>query len=422
MSYIIRNATLIQAGNPYHNKQVDIHIRNGIIQEIDTAISVGGAQEISGEELYVSSGWTDLCTGLTDPGFEHKDDLNGLLNTAASGGFTTIVPLPNSHPKITDKASVSYLVNGAEGHLVSMQPTGVIENPNSPHNLAELYDMFQAGAVAFTNADDALSNGLLKKALLYTKPFGALIISHPLDKTLDHGGMVHESEHTVTTGLKTTPSIAEYICLSQQLEVAQYCDSPIHFSCISAAESVELIRKAKKKGVPVTCDVSIFNLCFTDKQVLSFDENFKVCPPLRSEEDRKALVAGIVDGTIDAISSNHAPQNLEGKAVEFDHAANGVLSQQLVYSWYQKYLSDAISLDQFIASLTMGPKHILGYSQTPIEKGVEADLTIFDAAKQWTFDESTSNSTSTNSHEWGKKQHGQVKGVFNNKLAILNSK
>jgi len=419
MPYIIRQATLIQKENSHHHSKVDILIMNGIIEKIAKAISDSDAEVISGDDLYVSSGWIDMRVGLTDPGNEHKDAMANLLDTAAFGGFTSILPLPNSNPKIADKSAVSYLINSSKDHLVTVMPTGVIEDPNNKNDLAEMYDMYESGAVAFTNGDEEVSNGLLKKALLYTKPFNGIILSHPSDKSLEHGGVVHESSVTVATGLKMSPSIAEYVSLNEQLEVAKYCDTSIHFSCISTAESVEIIRKAKDSGQQVTCDVSIFNLCFTDEELLQFDENFKVYPPLRSESDRIALVQGVLDGTIDAISSNHSPQNLEAKAVEFDYAETGVLSQQFVFSWYTKYLSQDIPLDTFVSCLTQGPSSILNQSMNQIEDGAQANLTIFDASKKWNLNSSNNTSKSSNTHEWEKGQKGKVVGVFNNNCVKL---
>jgi dihydroorotase len=419
MPYIISQATLIQKENSLHNSKVDILIEKGIIKKIAKKIVESDATEIKGDNLHVSSGWIDMRAGLTDPGYEHKDTINNLLDTAAFGGFTSILTLPNTKPSISDKSSISYLINSSKNHLVNIMPTGVIEDPSSKNNLAEMFDMHESGAIAFTNGDEEVSNGLLKKALLYTKPFNGTIISHPSDKSLEHGGVVHESSVMVNTGLKMSPSISEYISLNEQVEVAKYCNAKIHFSCISTAESVEIIRQAKDSGQQVTCDVSILNLCFTDEELLEFDENFKVYPPLRSESDRIALVQGIIDGTIDAISSNHSPQNIESKAVEFDYAEAGVLCQQFVFSWYTKYLSEDIPIDIFISCLTERPSSVLNQSLDTVEEGLEANLTIFDFNKIWQLNQSNNTSKSTNTHEWEKEQKGKVVGVFSNNCVKL---
>jgi dihydroorotase len=413
-TYLIRNATLIQEGNPLHGKSIDILISDGRIQEMGLELKAE-ATVIAGQDLWVTAGWVDMRCHLSDPGNEHKDTLEKTLNTAAAGGFTSLVTLPHSEPSISDKSGVNYIVKSSQNHLVDVQPTGVLSDAKHAENLAELYDMSLAGAVAFTNGDGAVSNGLLKKALLYTKPFGAKVITHPSDKSIEQGGSVNESETTVHTGLKTSPPIAEFISVREQIEVARYCDAAVHFSCVSTAESIDHIRQAKKEGLAVTCDVNIFNLCFTDKEVLSFDENFKLYPPLRSEKDRKALVRGVNDGVIDAICSNHNPQNIESKQVEFDYADTGALSLQLVLPWYLKYLANDMSKETFVNALTNGPRNVLGLSTEAISKGASANLTIADTRHEWIFNAETNHSSSKNTHEWRQEQKGRVVRVFNNK-------
>ncbi|MGB0850771.1 MAG: dihydroorotase [Bacteroidia bacterium] len=413
-SYIIRNALFLQKGHANHNQRVDVLVQEGVVQEIGKGIS-SDAQELKGEEIVVSGGWIDMRCHLTDPGLEHKDTLGTLLDTAAAGGYTSLVTLPNSNPPISDKSSVSYLKSRSENHLVSVLPTGKLASEENNENLAELFDMFNAGAIAFTNGDEAVSNGLLKKALLYAKPFGAKIVTRPSDKSLENGGLVNESPDTIHTGLKTNPSLSESLSVREQIAVAEYCDAAIHLSCISTKESVALVREAKKNGVNVSCDAAIHNLCFTDKEVLSFDENFKVYPPLRSISDQQSLIEAINDGTIDAISSNHTSHNIESKQVEFDYADFGSLSLQLVLPWYEKFLADSISVERFVECVTFGPCNLLGVGASDIEVGNEANLTVFDRAQEWTFDRSTNFSLSKNSHEWKQVQRGRVVAVFNNK-------
>jgi len=412
-SYLIRNATLLEKGHSLHSEKIDILIVNGKIAELGKSIK-SDVVLIEGEDLIVSSGWIDLRCHLSDPGNEHKDSLGDTLNSAAAGGFTTLVTLPHSEPAIENKSSVNYLVKSAQDHIVDLMPTGVLSSSENYENLAELYDMYNAGSVAFTNGDNAVSNGLLKKALLYTKPFGAIVISHASDKSLEQKGVVNESETTIHTGLKTSSSLAEYISVREQIEVAKYCDAPLHFSCISTKESVALIKQAKKEGAKITCDVAIASLCFTDKEILSFDENFKLYPPLRTEKDRKALIKGLNDGTIDAICSNHCPQNIESKLVEFDYADFGSLSLQLMLSWYLKHLASDISMELFVSSLTSGPGNVLENVSSTVNKGDSANLIVVDMKAKWTFDASTNKSSSKNSHEWKKEQVGKVIAVFNN--------
>lgn len=418
-SYLIRNAKLIETDHKFHLKKVDVLVTSGVIQAIGANLQSDDAAIIKGKELVVTNGWVDMRCHLTDPGNEHKDTLQSLMETAASGGFTKLVTLPNSEPAVADKSGVKYLQQASEYHLVDLKPTGVLSSAER-ENLAELYDMYGAGAIAFTNGDASVSNGLLKKALLYTKPFGTRIITHPSDKSLEQHGLVNESANTLHTGLKTSSSLAEYLNVQEQIEVAKYCDAALHFSAISAAESVDLIRRAKKEGLKITCDVAIANLCFTDEEVLSFEENFKLYPPLRTEKDRQALIAGVNDGTIDVICSNHCPQNIENKEVEFDYADFGALSLQMVYAWYTKYLQKDLALSKFVEKLTTGPNICLQEKSSTIEVGQEANITVLDQATNWVFDASTNHSVSKNTHEWNKELSGKIVAVFNNKQVIEN--
>lgn len=411
-SYLIRQATILQKGHSLHEKKVDVLLTNGFIEQIGQNLKAD-AIEIRGKNLWLTAGWVDMRCHLSDPGNEHKDSLINMLDTAASGGFTGILTLPHSVPEISDKSGVNYLRRASNDHLVDLHISGVLSDVKQPENLAELYDMHLAGAVAFTNGDQSVSNGLLKKALLYTKSFGARVVTHPSDKSIEQGGCVNESENTIHTGLKTSPALAEYVSVREQIEVARYCGAAVHFSCISAAESVQLIHQAKKEGLPITCDVSIFNLCFTDEEVLGFDENFKLYPPLRSEKDKKALIDGVNDGTIDAICSNHHPQNIESKQVEFDYADTGALSLQLMLPWYIKYLSATMQKTTFIAAVTSGPRSILGLSQVSLQEKSAANLTVIDIDEVWTLDKNTNQSASKNTHEWGLVQKGRVVATFN---------
>jgi dihydroorotase len=417
-SYLIRNAILLNEGHTHHSQKVDILITEGKIVKIGKEIKAE-ATIIEGAELYVSAGWTDLRCHLTDPGHEQKDTIDTLLDTAAAGGFTRVVTLPDSDPAITDKSRVNYLKNSSVNHLVDLLPAGMLSASSQADNLAELFDMHQAGAVAFTNGDADMSNGLLKKALLYTKPFGARVITHPSDKSLEQGGTVNESENTIHTGLRTSSSLAEYVRVSEQIEIAKYCDAHLHLSALSCKESVDLVKQAKKDGVNITCDVAIANLCFTDKEVLSFDENFKLYPPLRTEQDRKALVKGVIDGTVDAISSNHTPQNIEQKQMEFDYAEYGSLALQQLYAWYAEYLAEDMSAEQFVKAVTQGPDTALGMEHHTLQVGDLANLTVVDKNAEWVLDSTANKSLSKNTHTWNTKLTGKVKAIFHRKKVNL---
>ncbi|MBR9859316.1 amidohydrolase family protein [bacterium] len=416
---LIKKATILQPGHSRHLKKSDLLISNGKIAKIAASIKED-VKTIEGKDLYVSAGWMDLRTHLTDPGLEHKDDLQRLCETAAAGGFTAICTLPDSDPSIDSKSGIEYLRNRNSNQLTQILPMGALSVQTKGENLAELYDMHQSGAVAFTDADHMVNSGLLRKALMYTKPFKGLIVSFPMDMSIHHEGQVNESENTVTTGLKLSPALAEYTCVKQQLDIAEYCEAPIHFSGISTKESVNLIKEARKKGQEVTCDVSIFNLCLTDEVAERFDSNLKLMPLLRTDKDRKALIKGLKDGVIDAICSNHHPQNVELKKVEFDYADFGSLSHQSFLPMMLE-LEKEVGLELLIEKITRGPRSIIGNEEIAIEEGKAATLTVFDSSQDWEYNSKTNKSLSSNSYLLNQTLRGKVVAVCNNNKLNLYS-
>lgn len=417
-TFTIKNARLVHPGHSLHLQNINLVLVDGKIKQVGLDIPPEG-EVVTGDQLVVTAGWCDLKTHLTDPGNEHKDTIGSLLNSAASGGYTSIATTPNTEPPIADKSSVNYVLKSAEHHMVNLHPMGRIAAVNESENLAELYDMYQSGAIAFSNGESEMSGGLLLKALRYTKPFKAPIVVQALDHSIHKGGVVNESENTIHTGLKASPALAEHIAVKQYLEIARYCNAPIHFTSISTAESVDLIKAAQQEGLAVTCDVTIFNLCFTDNEVLSFNENFKLNPLLRTEKDRRALLEGLKTGVIQAISSNHHPQNEESKQVEFDYADTGALSLQFVMAWYYQYLQHDLELEVFVKALTSGPRKVLGLPEVQIEEGQVANLAVFDTDKNWQFNEESNMSISKNTHLWQQEVKGKAIAVFNNRKHSL---
>lgn len=416
--FLIKNATLIQEGHPRHLKKSDILISDGKISSIAAKLEAN-AERIEGNSLMVSAGWHDMRAHLSDPGFEHKESLKQLCDAAAAGGFTSISTLPNAYPVVDNKSTLQYVLNSSKTALTSVHPYGAVSEGAKGSDLAELFDMSNHGAVAFTDGDETLSSGLLRKALLYVKSFNGLVISFPMDRSLHHDGQINESEESVHTGLKASPALAEYSCLKQQLDILEYTGGRMHVSGISTKESVELIKQAKKKGLQLSCDVPLYNLCYTDKEVCNFNSNFKLMPLLRSEKDRKALIKGVQDGTIDAISSNHHAQNIELKRVEFDYASNGAISIQTFYSVYRDKLSKDLDEETFIRAIASKPRAILGLETQAIAEGVKANLVVIDKNAKWNFDAKSNKSGSTNGHLYNTEVHGKVVAVFNNNKVNL---
>ncbi len=406
-SLLIKNATIIHPGHSRHLKKSDLLIKKGKIEKIAASIN-DKATELKGDSLYLSVGWHDMRTHLSDPGLEHKESIHQLANTAARGGYTSFSTLPNTLPVMDNKGGIQYAINSNKGAASQVFPYGTVSEAGAGKDLAELYDMHQNGAIAFTDGDLSMNSGLLQKALLYVQAFNGLIISFAIDPSLHRDGQINESAETVKTGLRTSPSLAEYSCIKQQLDILEYTGGRLHFSCISSAESVNLIKQAKKKGLNVSCDVGIYNLCFTDREASTFDSNFKLLPPLRTEKDRKTLIKGVNEGTIDAVVSNHHAQNAEVKNVEFDYADFGAFDLSLVSSLYEMHLSQEIDRTSFVMACSSNPRKILGLEQKEIKVGAVADLCVWDSESKWSPQNAHKGSEARNSHLWKKEVHGKV--------------
>src|SRR6195952_5988245 len=332
MNLLIKSVTIIDPNSPYNRQVADVLIENGIIIKIAPGLEAG-AEMIEAKGKYLSPGFFDLNCNIGELGLETKEDLKTGTLAAAAGGFTGLALMPNTVPPVHSKAEIEYLLNRAKGNLVDVYPLGALSHKREGKGLAELYDMFLSGAKAFTDGNHPVQDaGLMERSLLYTKGFGALIMSYPEDTAIAGKAKVHEGEMSTLLGMKGIPSLAEELMIARDLYLAEYTESKIHFSTISTVRSVELIRDAKKKGLRVTCDVAVHHLLLTDEALMGFDSQYKVKPPLRTKKDVSALIKGLKDGTIDAIVTQHTPHEVEFKDVEFEMAEYGIIALQTAFS------------------------------------------------------------------------------------------
>jgi dihydroorotase len=289
---------------------------------------------------------------------------------------------------------------------------GCISQNREGKDLAELYDMRLAGAVAFSDGTRPVTeSGLMSRALLYAKGFDGLVFSYPEDSSIAGKGKMNEGEMSTYLGMKGLPALAEEVHISRDLYLAEYNDCPVHFSTISSANSVELIRKAKRRGLRVSCDVTAHHLVLTDEALQGFDSNFKVKPPLRTAGDVSALRAGLVDGTIDAIVSQHTPHEIEFKDVEFEIASFGVIGLQTVLPLA---LEAGLSAEALVEKLAINPRKILNLPVPEIEVGEQANVVLFDTENEWVFDASSNKSKSANSPFLNSTLKGKVMLACNN--------
>ncbi len=407
----LKNCTLHHVGHPLHSKKISLEVRDGIISQMGESI-ISTATEVI-ENAHISAGWFDMRVSFCDPGNEHKEDLISGANAAAAGGFTGVATLPNTLPVADNKSQIEYQKSKSPNLPIDIYPMGALSVGLQGKDMAELYDMFKSGAIAFTDGDKAhTDSGLLMRCLQYAKVFGAPIIVMANDEELSRGGKMHEGVVSVNLGLKGIPDIAETAQIQKCLEIVRYTAGKLHFSKVSTPQGIQLIAKAKAEGLQVTADISIQHLIYTDEALESFDTHYKLVPPLRPQSYIDAMIAAVNNGTIDCIVSDHKPENIENKAVEFDYAASGCIGTQTLYSAYQTYLADKISLNIFVKAVSNNPRSILNLPAIQIEQGSPGNLTIFDPTKKWIYTKENNLSKSYNTPFDNTEFTGQVLKVI----------
>jgi dihydroorotase len=409
---LVKKATFICPGEKFHLKKKDLLITDGRIEKIGDNLELPKkAHLIDQKHTYVSAGWVELFSDFCDPGYEYKEDLASGAAAAAAGGFTDVCLIPNTLPVTQHKAGVDYIRRKSK--LVTLHPLGALSNQLQGKDLAEMYDMKLAGAIAFTDGLHSVqSSGLLLKALQYIKSFDGVIIEMPEDISLAKQGLMHEGEVSTRLGMQGKPAIAESILIQRDLQLLQYTDSKIHFSGISTKAGVDLIRQAKKQKLKVSCSVTPYHLLYTDKQLESYNAIYKINPPLRSEIDRQALIKGVEDGTIDCIATHHFPQDWDAKHLEFEYAKAGMIGLQTTLPLLLQ-VSENISIDRWVSMLTDAPRYILSLPKPKIAAGEMACLTIFSTEKTWTYNAESNLSRSANSPVFDTSLKGKVLAIVN---------
>ncbi len=386
MKILLKQAKIIDPSSSFNNEQKDILIEKGQIVEIKDQIKEDKKYTIiQSSDLHVSKGWIDLKAHFCDPGQEYKETLESGLEKAAKGGFTRVGVLPSTTPVMDQRISIDSLYRKAAKNLTGVIPMGCLSKQMEGKELAELYDMQIAGAALFT--DDRLSTdaAVLSNALMYAQNFEGKIVVSLGNSSLSKNIQVNEGEASLKTGLKGDPIISEIIEIERHLRVLEYSGGSLHISGVSTKHGATLIAKAKKKGLSVTAEAHVMNLCFDESEVLEFNTRFKTLPPLRNKKDTKSLVKLLSEGAIDCVVSNHRPTDEDEKEVDFENATFGAPHVQTLFSAMNT--NTQLKLNELISILSDRPANIIGITTRPIEKNSVADITIFDPNEN--FDAST---------------------------------
>lgn len=422
MKYLLKNLQIIDP--TLHINQIsDIIIENGIIKKIAENINPSDdVKTIEFEKTICTLGFFDMHVHLREPGYEQAETIKTGSDAAAEGGFTAIACMPNTNPTIDTSEVVESILKKSENHIVNVFPIGAVTKGRKGESLSPIYEMHESGAVGFSDDGVAVKTAnMVKLALEYSKLIGTPLIEHCEDESL-FGGSINEGTISTELGLPPIPSVAEELTIARDILLAEYTQGKLHIAHISTKNSVDLVRNAKAKGLNVTAEVTPHHFSLTENSLRSYDTNYKMNPPLRTEEDVEAIIEGLIDGTIDVIASDHAPHAQEDKEVEFVQAPNGIigLETEVGLALSELYNKKKLSIEQIIEKLAINPRQILNIEIPQIKIGNKAEFTFLIPDKIWAVNLSQSKSKSKNSPFDKKLLTGKAIGIFNNSKLYLN--
>lgn len=418
MNILIKSATIIDSKSEFHNSTQDILIENGLIAKISNNITKPeNTEEIKFDNLHISQGWFDSSVNFGEPGFEERETISNGLKTAAASGFTAVAMNANTNPVIDSNSNITFVNSKALNSPVTLLPVGALTMGSKGEDLAELFDMHTAGAAAFYDYKKPINNpNLMKIALQYASNFDGLVCSYPQENKISGLGVMNENITSTKLGLKGNPALAEELQIARDLFLLEYTGGKLHIPTISTAKSIELIREAKNKKLNITCSVAVHNLYFKDEALTDFNTLFKVLPPLRTQKDIDALIEAVKDSTIDMVTSDHSPIDIEQKKIEFDHAEYGSIGLESMFG----VLQNSFTLKKTIDILTRG-KSRFGLNNIPINIGNHLNVTLFNPDTKYTFSKNDIISKSKNAIFENETLKGKVYGIISNNKVALNS-
>jgi len=375
-------------------------IKNGQIDGIHDQLPDGyKGEQLNGDGCVLMPGWFDMHVHLREPGREDEETLQTGSFAAANGGFTGVACMPNTQPAIDSQEVINYILERTENNLVDVHPVAAITCGRQGEQLAPIAEMAEAGAVAISDDGSPLMNAeLMRRALEYSKMFELPILGHEEDANLSKNRHMHEGFYSTKLGIAGIPAISEEVFIARDIMLTAYTGGRFHVCHISTKDGVDLVRQAKAKGLPVTCEVTPHHFTLTDKVVESYDTNTKMSPPLRSDEDRQALLEGLKDGTIDVIATDHAPHSIEEKEAEYIYAPFGITGLETAVGLIISQLveQDVLGVQDLYNKCVANPRKILKLAIPKIARGETANLTLFNPGVTWKFKDIRSFSKSQN--------------------------
>lgn len=408
MDILIKNGYLIDPESGREGKY-DILISKGLISKISKSIKSKGGKVIDAKGKIIFPGLVDLHCHLREPGREDEETILSGSLSAVSGGFTTICCMPNTSPPLDNKVSVRFIYDRAKEAYCEVLPVGAITIGREGSLLAPYGEMIEEGAVAFSDDGNCIMDSLvMRRALEYTKLHGKPVISHSEDENLKKNGVMNEGALSTKMGLRGIPGQAEEIMVARDIFISNLTGGKLHLAHLTTENSIKLVKDAKKRNKNISCEVTVHHLLLTEQAVEGYNPNAKVSPPLRTEKDRKALIEGLKDGTIDCIVTDHAPHTEEEKDMGFEHAPFGMIGFETALALSMKLVEEGVELKKIIEKFTSGPSKIIGIDRGRIQVGKRADIVIFDPDYEWVYKKEDIKSKSKNSPFIGWKLKGKV--------------
>ena len=412
MKVLLRQVLINDPLSPFAGSVQDIIVDNGKISQIGNELADSHAKEYSHAGWQAMPGFVDSFAHFNDPGMEYRETIETGAAAAAAGGFTTVMVVPNTKPVIDTKSAVEYIVAKNTQLPARVLPLGAVTRQTDGKELAEMYDMFANGAIAFSDGIQPIqSAGLLVKALQYIKAIDAVLIQVPDDTSIAPHGLINEGIVSTRLGLPGKPMMGEELIVARDIKLARYADSKIHFTGVSSPKSIEYIRRAKDGGLNVTCSVTPYHLFFNDEDLLQYDTNLKVNPPLRRKEEMLLLRKAVLDGTVDCIATHHLPHNYDAKVLEFEYAKFGMIGLESAYAAVKTAIPE-LSDKQLTNLFSRNARTIFKLPAAKIALGQDIELTLVDPQASAVFSAADIRSKSRNSAFIGRELKGKIIGTL----------